>query len=106
MVGRRVVGSWNRNSGKRRLILKSLHPSGKVAAIEDCEMMMFGMVNSGMGEVRIGRYWHQELGMTRRMDYVGLVHFTFNLEENAQCFMGSIGRSDIRFAQCGRLEKQ
>ena len=83
MVGRRVVGPWDRKSRKRRLIFKSLHPSGKVAAIEDREMMIFGMIDSGMVEVRIVSYWHQELRMTCRMDYVGLVHFSLYLEKYA-----------------------
>lgn len=106
MVRRRVVGAWDRKSGKRRLILKALHPRGEVTAIEDREMMIFGMVDSGMVEVRIGSYWHQELGMTCRMDYVGLVHFSFNLEEYAQGLIRDISRSDICFAQRGRLKEQ
>ena len=92
------MGAWDRKSGKRRFTLKGLHPSGKIAAIKNREVMIFGMVDSGMAEVRIGSYWHQELGMTCRMDYVGLVHFSFDLEKQAQGFMRDISRSDIRFA--------
>ena len=85
-------------SGKRRLVLQGLHPPGKLAAIEDGEMMRFGMVDSGMVEVRIGSHWHQELRMTCWVDNIGLVHFPFDLEEDAQGFMWNISRSDVRFA--------
>ena len=98
MIGRRVVGPWDRKSGKRRLILKRLHPHGKLAAIKDREMMVFGVVDSGMVEVRISSYWHQKLRMTCWMDYVGLVHFSLDLEKYAQGFMRNVSTSDIRFA--------
>ena len=97
MVSRRVVRAWNGKSGKRRGISEALHPRGKVTSKEDREMMMFGMVDSCMAEVWIGGDGHQELGMTCWVDYVGLIHFSFNLEEYAKGFMGNISRSNIHF---------
>lgn len=61
MIGRRVMSAWDRKSRKRRVILKGLHPGGKVAAKEDRKMMIFWMVDSGMVEMRVVGYWHQEL---------------------------------------------
>ena len=97
MVSRRVVRAWDGKSGKRRGIIKVLHPRGKITSKKDGEMMMLGMVDSGVAEVRVGSDWHQELGMTCWVDYVGLIHFSFNLEEYAKGFMRNISRSNIRF---------
>ena len=97
MVSRRVVRAWDGKSRKRRGVTKALHPRGKITAKEDRKMMMFGMVDSSMAEVRIGSDWHQELGMTCWVNYVGLIHFSFNLEEDAKGFMRNISRSNVHF---------